>query len=608
VTGPGSPAGPAGPAAAGRFDGPERAGNDSPKGAREINLSTAGTIADEGAGDETRTAPSRPARVAHAVALGGLILFGFVAPGSIAAAWIAISVAVCGWIVRAIVTRRADFRRSALDLPLWLLFAWTALSAIFSAEPAVSLVRLPSAATFLFFYFAQSIPRTRREVGLVAFAVIAGASACTLWGVGELARGRGVVIEGIADDSPLRGAVELQAGDCVWMVNDRRVRSVAEIDEAIRKLPVGERLRLAVIARGEHVERKGPPVTESLKSAASPSRIVGTRPTHRFRASGWTRHYVTFAETAQLAAQLALGLALALWRRGEPAGTRRAAPSGSRRRTLLFLAAFALLACGVALTAMRTALVSLAVGALVVAWRATGSAGAGAEAATPTETATAGDADTTDEAGTTTRPKAEAARAETRTAAVQAEAGRRAVRARRTVVWARVAVAGVVACALVLGAFAVWRTRAEGAMLLRDDSSRLRLAIARAALARVLVRPLVGHGVDAVHRHWREWGFPGDDVVHTHSTPLQLAFERGLPALLFWLWLLAAFWLTLSRAERSLRVSPDAATHGIMLGAAGAFAGFCASSLVNYNFGDAEVALLLWWLMGATVKVVSSKQ
>jgi O-antigen ligase len=160
-----------------------------------------------------------------------------------------------------------------------------------------------------------------------------------------------------------------------------------------------------------------------------------------------------------------------------------------------------------------------------------------------------------------------------------------------------------VVCALVLGAFAVWRTRAEGAILLRDDSSRLRLAIARAALSRVAARPLAGHGVDAVHRHWREWGFPGDDVVHTHSTPLQLAFERGLPALFFWLWLLAAFWLTLTRAERLLRASADATAHGLLLGAAGAFAGFCASSLVNYNFGDAEVMLLIWWLMGSVVMV-----
>jgi hypothetical protein len=35
---------------------------------------------------------------------------------------------------------------------------------------------------------------------------------------------------------------------------------------------------------------------------------------------------------------------------------------------------------------------------------------------------------------------------------------------------------------------------------------------------------------------------------------------------------------------------------------------FFASSLVNYNFGDAEVALVLWWLMGTVVSVVNQKR
>jgi hypothetical protein len=26
--------------------------------------------------------------------------------------------------------------------------------------------------------------------------------------------------------------------------------------------------------------------------------------------------------------------------------------------------------------------------------------------------------------------------------------------------------------------------------------------------------------------HWNEWGFPGKDMLHLHSTPLQLAFDR----------------------------------------------------------------------------------
>jgi O-antigen ligase len=172
----------------------------------------------------------------------------------------------------------------------------------------------------------------------------------------------------------------------------------------------------------------------------------------------------------------------------------------------------------------------------------------------------------------------------------------------------RLVVSVVVALALALGAFAVWRTRAEGALRLQDESSRLRLAVARVALARAPLHPVFGHGMDAVKRHWTEWGFPGHEQIHTHSTPLQLAFDRGLPALLLWLWLLAAFWFTLARGERAYRAAADAGAHGLLLGATGALAGFFASSLVNYNFGDAEVALVLWWLMGTVVKISSGAQ
>jgi len=61
------------------------------------------------------------------------------------------------------------------------------------------------------------------------------------------------------------------------------------------------------------------------------------------------------------------------------------------------------------------------------------------------------------------------------------------------------------------------------------------------------------------------------------------------------------FWRTASSGEKSLRDSSDTNHYGLLLGATGAVAGFFASSLVNYNFGDGEVALVVWWLMGIVV-------
>jgi O-antigen ligase len=90
-------------------------------------------------------------------------------------------------------------------------------------------------------------------------------------------------------------------------------------------------------------------------------------------------------------------------------------------------------------------------------------------------------------------------------------------------------------------------------------------------------------------------------MIHLHSTPLQLAFDRGLPMLVLWLWLMSAFWLHVADAERSARDSSDTNTHGLLLGILGALTGFLASSLVNYNFGDAEATMLFWFLMGLAV-------
>jgi hypothetical protein len=479
---------------------------------------------------------SRAARLAHGVALSGLALYCFFAPASIAAAWIGISVAAVGWIARSLVTRRTSVTRTPYDLPLWLFFAWTVLSCALSAEPRVSLAKIPGALVFLFVYVVAAILRTRREAVALACVMICGASVATLWGAAELAWGRGVVVEEIAAESPLRVSPGVGTGDCVWRVNGRRVSSVAEIDDAIRRAPTGEPVTLSLITRGEHVERAGAIATDEWKSAPSPSGIRGTHGSHRFRASGWTRHYETFAETVQIVAQLALGFALAhVIRRAR------------RRRTLIFAAAFALLACGVALTAMRTSTVALVCGAALTTWLATG-------------------------------------------------ATRRA----------RVVIACIAFAALALGALAVWRTRDAGALALRDPSAQLRLEVARVALARVPSHPVFGHGMDAVHLHWNEWGFPGRDMLHAHSTPLQLAFDRGIPALAFWLWLVFSFWLALTRAEKLFRETDDALTHGLLLGAAGALAGFFLSSLVNYNFGDSEVAIILWWLMGTVTKVAST--
>jgi hypothetical protein len=151
---------------------------------------------------------------------------------------------------------------------------------------------------------------------------------------------------------------------------------------------------------------------------------------------------------------------------------------------------------------------------------------------------------------------------------------------------------------LAFGAVVVSQTRARDALMLGDPSSSLRAEVARVGLSRILIHPVFGHGMDAMQLHWNEWGFPGKDMIHLHSTPLQLAFDRGLPMVVLWLWLMIAFWLYIARAEKSARDLSDTDSHGLLLGFLGALSGFLASSLVNYNFGDADATMMFWFLMG----------
>lgn len=461
------------------------------------------------------------------------MLYAIFAPHSIAGAEIGLLFVGIGLLIRTLWLRSTGIRRTVMDVPILLFAAWTILSALLSTEPRISLPKLQSACVLFLFYLTQAII-TRRTAMLLAVLMIVSGVAGALWSAVEIGRGRGVVIAEMSADSPFR-TLPLGAGDAVWRVGARHISSVAEIDEIMRNSPAGTMLSVSAIKDGEHAEWPGFVVTDETKARPSPSGITGAGRTHRFRASGWTRHYETFSETLQILAQLALGLALANWQQRSP-----------RWRVTLALLATGVLALGIVLTAMRTVMVALAVGAIVIAWR-------------------------------TTRSRA------------------------------RLLVMAIILLMLAGGVWAVWRTRAGNALWLQDHSASLRLRVARVGLSRIPAHPFLGHGMDAVKQHWAEWGFPGNEIIHLHSTPLQIAFDRGLPALFFWLWIVAAFWLLAARAEKQARLSEDRNLHGLLLGATGAIAGFFASSLVNYNFGDAEVALVFWWLMGIVVILGSQR-
>jgi O-Antigen ligase/PDZ domain len=150
-----------------------------------------------------------------------------------------------------------------------------------------------------------------------------------------------------------------------------------------------------------------------------------------------------------------------------------------------------------------------------------------------------------------------------------------------------------------LGLYVITKSRERTAISFNDDGSERRISYMRAGLRVIPQRPLTGVGMDSVKLHWQEWGFPGEYITHTHSTPIQIAMDRGLPALASYIWLMAAIMLTLWRGYRN-KIG-DELSQSLALGALGALAGFSASSLINYNFGDSEVLMLLLLILSLVI-------
>ena len=102
--------------------------------------------------------------------------------------------------------------------------------------------------------------------------------------------------------------------------------------------------------------------------------------------------------------------------------------------------------------------------------------------------------------------------------------------------------------------------------------------------------PILGVGPEMVQEAYADYR-PANAVnetnQHLHNVPLQIAAERGLPALALWVWFIVAVVIDLLRRIRQ----PEQRT----LAAAGlaAVAAMLAAGMFEYNFGDSEFLMLL---------------
>jgi O-antigen ligase/polysaccharide polymerase Wzy-like membrane protein len=466
------------------------------------------------------------------ILLCGLAIFAISVPHSIAAAQIGLGLSYVAWIARALAVGRLGIPRTSIDRPLLCFIALTIVSSVLSVEPDESIPKLRTLTLFGVFYLIITNLRPRGARWMVGLMIVSG-----LAGVGysliEKGLGRGMIITAIEDNSPLR-TTYLQAGDVIWMIGRSRVSSLEEANRIIRESPTGATYTIEALQNGDPAPAPLV-ITDEMKSRANPLGVSASGHSRRFRISGFSRNFITYAEQMQLFALLAYGLLLA--------NLKSLFNSRSSAWLWVSLLLAGMFSLALILTASRGAIASCILALLV-------------------------------------------------TLAL--------IKGRRAMLLALVVV-------IAMGAVSVYMVRAirpPNATSLTDDSSKRRFDYMRAGLRLIPQHPIFGVGLNSQKYHWKEWGFPGD--YHTHSTPIQIAVDRGLPALACYLWLMAMlFVMTWRQYKKSLPVG-DKAGSGLVLGAVAALIGFSASSLVNYNFGDSEPLLMLLSVVALSLVASSS--
>jgi O-antigen ligase len=124
---------------------------------------------------------------------------------------------------------------------------------------------------------------------------------------------------------------------------------------------------------------------------------------------------------------------------------------------------------------------------------------------------------------------------------------------------------------------------------LNDPTNRDRVAMARAGVEIVRDHPLTGVGPDMIKQVYPDYRVATalmPVAPHLHNVPLQIAAERGLPALAMWLWFVASALFGLFKLLGRTR-------HRVLVAAGlGVFVAMLTAGMFEYNFGDSEFLML----------------
>ena len=478
-----------------------------------------------------------------------LFLYAAAAPHSIAGTQAAWLLAMLFWVARLGLRPRPALFRTPVDPWLLGFFVLAFLTALASYNPEVSVGKLRAASLFTVVYVASQNVRGPKVMRALALTLVASCALGLVHTFGAYARGRGVKVRALAADSPLRAAGFVE-GDTILSVDGVGVRSPEEVVRAVEA---------------------GPPPSPRERAYRHPDGTVACRWDERAACVRVYRAELTPAshvarDRLPPGATAEARLGILRWTRGRD--ERASGFYGQYQTYAEVLQLIASLALGMFVSLRRKASLK---GALL------GAALAGMVAALLL---------------TVTRASWAGLLASAFTIALVGAS-------RRTVL-----VTAAVALPLVLaGLFVLQQKRQVGFIDPKEGSTSWRLMVWEEG-ARVLAASprhlLVGVGMDSLKRRWREWGMfdrGRQPWGHLHSTPLQIAFERGVPALLVWAAWLFVYGRMLWRLARG-GAAGGWAERGLVLGALGGLVGFVSAGLVHYNFGDSEVVMVFYFVMG----------
>lgn len=123
---------------------------------------------------------------------------------------------------------------------------------------------------------------------------------------------------------------------------------------------------------------------------------------------------------------------------------------------------------------------------------------------------------------------------------------------------------------------------------LTDPSNMDRVAMMKSGFHIIKDDPLTGVGpnmVIQVYPHYRDKTAVNQLNPHLHNVPLQIAAERGLPALAVWVWFIGTLWVDFFRRRRGATASLSNAGLAVIVA-------MLAAGLFEYNFGDSEFLML----------------